>query len=318
MTNDRTSPPGFQIEWDLGCIHRFAPPGTAELRAAGDGGYVVVPDRDEGAPRLSEPRHPDCLGFLEEAPLPLLDALEAAWHPASRSWILISGEDPLRVEVEQPRFLGFLEPYPNRPRLAPPQPLPTVFQPLLRSIDLEARRHRYSIGAPAAGTVTMVLGGVLPAPQEDTTPLWVADGRVWTDAATEEDGVAGAKARLRWAAAPLAWRDAARLDARGRAIARRVLDLVRVRPTRTWPTASPGGWLFATAGPERQPLYTATHPATRDQLLTPWPREAGDMGYGPVTLLGWTSARLQSVPGIEPRRVDIPWASRWGRSARRA
>ena len=40
VTNDRAPPPGYVIEFDLGVIHRFQPPGTAELRAGGRAGLL--------------------------------------------------------------------------------------------------------------------------------------------------------------------------------------------------------------------------------------------------------------------------------------
>ncbi len=31
------------------------------------------------------------------------------------------------------------------------------------------------------------------------------------------------------------------------------------------------------------------HPVTGDQIVTPWPLEAADMGYGPARSLGWAA-----------------------------
>jgi hypothetical protein len=51
--------------------------------------------------------------------------------------------------------------------------------------------------------------------------------------------------------------------------------------------------------------------------VTPWPLEASDMGYGPTRLLGWVSTAAPVSGSLEPRPVDVPWASRFGRKARR-
>jgi hypothetical protein len=44
-------------------------------------------------------------------------------------------------------------------------------------------------------------------------------------------------------------------------------------------------------GELRRQIFAAVHPVTGDQLVTPWPLEAADMGYRDVTPLagscGW-------------------------------
>jgi hypothetical protein len=320
VTNDRTPPPGYVIEFDLGVIHRFQPPGTAELRAGGDEGFSIMPDRDEGAPRLTTPRDPDCLGFLEQAAFPLLDAVERAFHRPSGQWVLVSGpEDPLLPVVEQRQALGFLEAYPNHPRHSPTVPSrPYGLRPLFRTVDTAARRHRYGVGTPPAGSGLLELGALHTEHRTDSVPVWLREDRVVVDgdiAARATDLRAG----TRWAVAPLAWRNEGPLLPRARAAARRSVELLRgATDIPGAPGAEPPtGHLWSSGAPHRRELHLAIHPVTRDQLLTPWPREALDMGYGNVTRLGWV-AIVPFTEAREARHADVPWASHFGRRARRS
>ena len=56
--------------------------------------------------------------------------------------------------------------------------------------------------------------------------------------------------------------------------------------------------------------------ALRDQLLTRSELEARDMGYVNVTLLGFLRDRAPVTGELELRRTAVPWASRFGLSAR--
>jgi len=321
VTNDRTPPPGYVIEFDLGVIHRFQPPGTAELRAEGAEGFLVIPDRDDAAPRLTAPRHPDCLGFLEQAAFPLLDALERAFHPASGQWVLLGGpEDPLLPVVEQRQALGFLEAYPNHPRLSPTVPTrPYGLRPLHRTVDTAARRHRYGVGTAPPGSPSVALGALHAERRKDSVPLWLPEHQVTVGNGIAVSPRTRVRAGARWAAAPLAWRGEGPVLPRARAAARRSVDLVR-GPTHgpgTPDGAAPAGYLWSSAAPNRHELHLAIHPVTGDQLLTPWPLEASDMGYGPTTRLGWV-ATVPSTEAHDPRAIDVPWASHFGRRARRS
>ena len=149
------------------------------------------------------PRGPSLLGFVGQSPLPLLDGLHAAWHPASGQWVLVSGEeDPLWAEVERPRHLGFVEAFPNNPRRAPHAERRIGLTRLVRTVDLAARRHRVGAGAAPAGTPSLELGALHEEPQTGSIPVWISDDRLVTG---EPQPPAGAdrRAALRWAAAPL-------------------------------------------------------------------------------------------------------------------
>jgi hypothetical protein len=307
-------------EFALGSVHVFQAPGTSELRADGPKGYSVLPDRDEGAPRLREPRDRDCLGFVEEAPLPLLDALQLAFLLSSNQWVLVTSSDPLLSRVEHCQPLGFIEAWPIHPRLASTPLRPRGVRPLVRTIDLAARRHRYAVTPMAAGEVSLDLGRLHTQAGEESVPLWLVGDRIVTGDAPPPKPQSGAAVRARWIAAPLMWRGMGPLFPRIRAAARRVAQTAWTTPvdraTRR-PDDEPVGYLWATAAPGRRPVYQAAHPVTGDQLLTPWPLEASDMGYGEALLLGWTSTGGMSAAALEPRQVDVPWASRFGRRVRR-
>jgi hypothetical protein len=321
VTHERTPPHGYEIEFDLGSVRRFQAPGTAELRSGGEYGFFAIPDEDLGAPRLREPRHEDCLGFLEEAPLPLLTALHTGFHRESREWVLVSAAgDPLFDQVESLRFLGFLEAFPNLPRLPAIPGHGHGLLPLLRTVDLDARRHRYEIGGPPPATLSLELGSLHWFPLPDSIPAWLHDGRLVTGERPVATG--NALTRTRWVVAPIAWRDAGPLTPRVRAAARRALDASRPRGERAAGAngigGEPIGYLWPEAGPHRRPLFAAYHPVTGDQLLTPWPLEAADLGYGAATRLGWVSSRAPLTGSLEARPVDVPWASRFGRRTRHA
>jgi glycosyltransferase involved in cell wall biosynthesis len=321
VTNHPTPPPGYTIDFELGAIRHFQPPGTAELRSGGPEGYYVIPEGDEGSPQLREPRHPDCLGYLEQAPLPLLDALELAFHPTSGKMVLICGpDDPLTATVAERRFLGFIEPYPIRPRLLSPRPLPTGVRGLVRTVDTHAHRHRYGVGVIPEGELSLELGALHTDPRNGSIALYIQDGRVWSEWLPGEPPRSPLTA-ARWAASPLAWRDAGPTKPRARAAARRgaqgLTGTIRRRRRQHNPTGDPAGYLWPWGGPGRQPLYAALHPVTGDQLLTPWVWEAGDLNYGPPVLLGYIAELAPVTGSLERRQVDVPWGSRFGRQVRR-
>jgi hypothetical protein len=281
ITNHRTPPRGYEIEYDLGWVRRFQPPGVAELRRGGPAGFFVLPDTTEGAPALTGPRHPDCLGFVEQAPFPLLDTLELAFHPETEQWTLVCGpEDPLAGAVTQRSTIGWVEAYPNRPRAQPTRVRPYGLAPLLRTVDHGARRHRYGIGEPPAGQLSLELGLVHRAPQDGSVPLWVHDGRVHAEALAD-----GARADLagglRWAAAPLAWRDLGPLGPRLRASARRTVLAVRgSKPAAPQVAAGPATRRLPVGQRAARHAPRLRRVASRDRRPATHPVAPGSGGHG--------------------------------------
>jgi hypothetical protein len=315
VTNDRTPPAGFAIEFDLGAINRFQPPGTTELRVGGPDGYYTVPETDEGEPLLREPRSADCRGFLEQAPLPLFDVVELAFHPPSGEWVLVSGpDDPLVPVVSERRFLGFIEPYPNRPRVPAPQQIPYGLAPFVRTVDRAARRHRYGVGAAPPGVVSLELGALHLEPQHGSIAVELLDDRVVTGQRAPIDR----RRAARWIGAPLTWRDTGPVSARARATVRRAADMAGAvgRSSDNGKQSRIAGYLWGENGPGRRAIYVATHPVTGDDLLTDAPDEAVRLGYGQPARLGWAMAVPLLTGSLEPQPVDVPWASRFGRRAR--
>jgi hypothetical protein len=192
---------------------------------------------------------------------------------------------------------------------------------LLRGLDLGAHRHVYAVGAAPRGQLVGELGALERTEQPGTRPLWItADRRVSLAADPPERAAAPLRVRLRWAVAPLGWRES---NARMRAatLGSRLIELSRRRqaPLAAPPgfePRSPAGWIHAEPAPDRVPLYAAAHAATGDQLLTRDPGEAADMGFEPAELLGYLAADAPVTGRLAMQRLDVPWASRLGRHAR--
>ncbi|HEV7847368.1 MAG TPA: hypothetical protein VGO83_14035, partial [Thermoleophilaceae bacterium] len=192
---------------------------------------------------------------------------------------------------------------------------------LLRGLDLGARRHVYAVGAAPRGQLVGELGALERSELAGTRPLWLtADRRVSLAATPSPPPAATLPARLRWALAPLGWRESG-VRMRASALAARLAELARKHqaPLATSPgfePRTPAGWIHAEPGLERVPLYAAVHAATGDQLLTRDPGEAADMGFGPAELLGYLAADAPVTGRLAMQRLDVPWASRLGRHAR--
>jgi glycosyltransferase involved in cell wall biosynthesis/GT2 family glycosyltransferase len=295
VTNDRTPPKGFEIEYDLGCVRALSLAGTTELVWAGES-----------------------LGYVEDVAFPQLEPLYSARHVPTDQEILVCGSaDPLMVEIEPIRVLGFIEPYPLNPRFVPHFEATRGLKGLTRSVDHRARRHRYGAGELAEGEHVCELGALFERPLFDAIGVRVVDG--WL--VTEEDRPRRRRPALpdaaRWTLAPLRWRGFSQPAPRARAIARRGAGAgwTMVRGSRVDDvdsTGPPDGWLLTERRVGTVPLYAAYHPVTGDQLLSTSPGEAPQMGYGQPKLLGYLRA-VRPVTRSDARQVvSVPWASRFG------
>ncbi len=317
ITNDRTPPLGFKLEYDLGLVHKFSTLGTARL-IAHDGRYATVDAADPANDATT-------LGFVEQAPLPLLDALLFGVHVPSGDHVMVAGEDdPIREEVEPLGTLGFVESYPVNPRRRPEAEIPFRLKGLVRAVDRDARRHVYGVGELPSGQLVTELGALKEQPDADSVPVWLtADGALMTPDYVPTRPPPEAKRLARWVVAPLTWRgDVAPKRALARATARRFLDLAssshRSETARREPAGAPVGYLSSTSRPGWIALFSAIHPVTGDQLLANSAIEAGDMGYVNATLLGHV-VEVAPLTGRRGRnRVTVPWASRFGHYARTA
>jgi glycosyltransferase involved in cell wall biosynthesis len=329
------SPPGYQLEFHLGAIQRFSPPGTARLICSQDGIMRTVP---RGSPRRDDENE---LGHLEEAPLPLLNSIERAVLSDGSTTLISTDRDPLRAGAVQLEWLGFAEGYPNEP-VRPPDPrFPTHGRAsLLRCLDADQRRHFYRVASageePDRATVGE-LGALHLTAEPGSTPVWIdRAGHVSTQDYRPGAVSPGARQLARWIGAPASWRGFGRPGGRARAMLRRgseaaVIGVAARRgsgafaqngdasgQTRFHTSGALVGYLYREHGPRRHELFAAIHPITGDQLLTLHRLEAADMGYGPAVSLGYVLVDLPLMGTLAMRRVAVPWASRFGLEVRRA
>jgi hypothetical protein len=349
MTNDRRPPDGYEIDFDIGAIQRFSPPGTVRL-VRRDGRFVTLP---RGSVRPSEDEE---LGYLEQVPLPLFVGVETATlDDGSETLVVATDRDHLRGQARDLSLLGFIEGFPNEPFPLPPRtraadliesthgdavppPRTRATGPaLVRYLDRQGRRHVYEaseVGSVEGSRLVLSaeLGRLATASGDGLVAMWVGeDGRVFTDRYASRDPVMSVTRLVRWSVAPVNWRGFASRSARLRAMLRRIYDSQRVvRDERgagknikqgakavTASPALPIGYLFAEPGPGRIELFAAMHQVTRDQFLTNSAIEAGDMGYVDVQLLGYIQADAPLTGQLGSRGVAILWASRFGLAARR-
>jgi glycosyltransferase involved in cell wall biosynthesis len=320
-------PPGYSLEFELGAIQRFAPPGTARLVVDSDGIPRTVPRGSERAEEDEE------LGHLELAPFPMLLSLERAELPDGSVTLVVSEHDPVRDTAVRLEHLGYIEAYPNEPAFPPDERLHDHGRVgLLRCLDQRGRRHFYRVAkagsTEAAGEKTV---GELGALHLTADPGSIAvridpSGRVSTDLYRPGRPAPSVPQLARWAGAPARWSRFGRYRGRVRAIARRGAEAaligITARRGGVKDTTSHGdggivGYLYHDGGSGRRALFAATHPVTGDQLLTSHRLEATDMGYVDVVRLGFM---LEEAPvtGVNAmRRVAVPWASRFGLEARK-
>ena len=295
----------------IGFVREYPFPGTASL--------VMRPD--EQAFELGRPAdlsHPLLMGFVEQQPLALFDVLLSGLDPATGQRVLIVGaEDPLANSVQDATIVGYVEPYPIRPRLAPPVDLRYGLAGLVRTVDLGARRHRYGVGHVPPGVAAGELGAVFAEPADDCDPLWIDnDGRVFVSKYALCNGRPSVRTALRWTGDPLTWRGFSHTGSKLRASARRAVDSARAlaaEPPGNGRPREPVGYLMRSSIDDRTlPLHAATHPVTGDQLLSTDPSEASRLGYGQLVLLGYLVAHAPVTGKLGPIRPPAPWAARFG------
>jgi glycosyltransferase involved in cell wall biosynthesis len=312
-------PAGFVLDHIVGAARMFTPPGTTKLYATQGGSYLTTALPEAKALIGPDDRY---LGSVETVGFLGLDGLLLGVMHATGQHVLVAGRnDPLLGAVDVQAELGWVEPVPLWPRAVPAVDSTFGLVGLFRSLDVDARRHRYAVGAPPVGELVGELGALHDEAQEGSVPLWVsADGRVSTSPEVVAPLPPSRGAVAHWVAAPAAWRGFGNHQARARSVVRRARDARRalqdLGPV-VAPFGGPAGFLLSQGGAGRVPLFTAFHPVTHDQLLTSYPLEAQDMGYIDITLLGWLSDRAPMTGSRDLQRLSVPWASRYGLEARR-
>jgi hypothetical protein len=322
--------PGYELEFHLGAIQRFAPPGTVRLVKDRDGALRTVP---RGSPRGEEEE----LGHLEQAALPLLISLERAELPDGSVTLVASERDPVRSVAVRLEHLGYIESYPNEPVFPSDARLEGHGRVgLLRCLDPLARRHFYRVvGAGSAAAAGQELVGELGALHLTAEPGSIVvridpSGRVGTDLYRPRRMEPSFRRLVRWAGAPAGWRGFGRVQGRARAVARRSVDAALIatrRGANHYGAAKDNdrlggetvvGYLYPEDGPGRLELFAAIHPVTGDQLLTLHRMEAADMGYGRAVSLGFVLDQALVTGTHAMRRVAVPWASHFGLEVRRS
>lgn len=318
VANDRHPPAGFTIEYDLGLVHRFAQPGTQRLittEPTAEQGQSYFRTQFEG---ILDERY-EGLGYLEEAPLPMLDVLELRRMPVSNEEVLVAGvDDPLYSTAIPVKTLGFVESYPIQPRHPPDLLIDWGLTALLRSTDPVRWRHRYSVSdEPHRGTVS--LGGLWARPGSSLIPL-----RLHTDGSLTSELLPVPRQRspsldamLRWTAAPLRWSEGRPRAWAMRAAANRLRTLNAERTQHFSPAAASSlvGYLRREPSPGWSPLFSATHPALADQYVTRSEIEATDMGYDVEGVLGYALDRCADR-FREALPQEVKWGSRFGQRRR--
>jgi hypothetical protein len=314
VTTDRHSPRGFAVEYDLGLVHRNAQPGTERLIASKDG-YFITPVEGQLAVSYR------ALGYVEQAPLPMLDVLELRRDPDSKQSVLVAGPyDPLYESTIPVRVLGFVESYPINPRVVACPSVDWAIGTLVRTVDPERWRHDYHVTSEQGDGHGVALGGLWLRPGPGFVPLRREDGRLATSLVARRTGGPNWTARLRWTAAPLAWAEWRPRAWAVRASAGRLRALARERSRHSeiagrTDLAVTLGYLRRDPAPGWTQVFSGTHPVLQDQYLTRSEIEASDMGYKIDGLLGYVMDRF-AIPSDQMVLAEVKWASRFGQRRR--
>jgi len=316
LTVGREPPPGYHIEFDLGVVHRHALPGTKRLVRDG-GAFALADDANE----LTDGRQ--ALGYVEQAPLPMLEVLELRRMPGSGKHVLVAGTaDPLYDVAEPVATLGWIESFPIQPRETKLHVGPWGAVALRRYVDPVGWSHRYRTGAPGGEPEGVSLGSLLREQGDGLVPLRLrADNRVETDMAAPSRVGLNPRAAARWVIAPLAWNSGAPPSWAQRAVGTRARRLPRLRANGAARVVSRGeqtlGWLRRTPATGYSALLSATHPVTGDQFLTRSELEATDLGYRLDGVLGYIfDAGADHSSALEA--TTVLWGSRFGKGRRYA
>lgn len=294
----------------VGCLRDSGFQGTAMLIRA-KGTYRALRERwDEAGAGAAE------IGYVELAPLPGMDPLSLAVHRESGEHVLVTHpDDPLLAEVDVIEHLGFVDPFPLKPRQTPRAQRPLGLLGLTRAVDYAGRRRRYAIGELPVGEFAAELGALSESALGGSIPAWIVDGYLVTEHHQPPAVKPGYGAAARWAAEPLAWRGLAPAKDRGKVAARRAAiaagRLRRGRP-KIEPAGEPAGWLFERERSGMAPLYAAYHPVTGDQLLSREADIAVRLGYEDPVRIGFLREEATVTEGLDERPLPIPWVRRFG------
>ena len=305
-------PVGYVPEHHMGTLRSTGLAGTARLIRVGDQYRTEALGTWEKLPSDAEE-----IGYVELAGLPGLDTVALAVHRATKQPLLVTlPEDPLLDQVDVIETLGYIDPFPLRPRkIHAPQRADGLLG-LVKTGDLRARRHRYAIGSLPEGELHGELGALAESELQGSIPVWVIDGYLISDRHQAPSRWCGGAGAARWAVEPAAWRGLASRSAQAASILRRTAvgaqRLTRPENPPVEPVGPATAWLFETERPGMIPLFAAYHPVTNDQLLTRSPGEAAHLGYVAPALLGFMRPIAPLTGELSQRHLPIPWARRFG------
>ncbi len=311
VTNGR-KPTGFQVEHFLGALRSTAFQGTKKVISIEGTFRAVVREEWSAIP-------PEALeiGYVEEAPLPGLDVLALAVLRETGQHVLVSlPDDPFLHEVDVIDHLGFLDPFPLRPRETPSAERPLGLLGLVKALDYKSRRHRYGIDALPEGEFLAEVGALAESGLQGSIGAWIVDGYLYTERYRPPMPKPGALAAVRWVAEPAIWRGIAdpsrRLKAMGGRSVTSAVSRARLGQGVPEPSGEPSAWLFESARPGLVPLFASHHPVTGDQLLTRSLQDAAQMGYVDSQLLGFMAMAAPLTGNNDHRGLPVPWARRSG------
>jgi glycosyltransferase involved in cell wall biosynthesis len=305
-------PVGYDPEHHMGTLRSTGLAGTARVVRIGDR-YRALPRGEwEQLPAGAEE-----IGYAELAHLPGLDALAVAVHRATKQPLLVTlPDDPILDQVEVIETLGFIDPFPLKPRETPSAQRPDGLLGLTKAADVDRRRHRYAIGSVPQGELLGELGGLAESELGGSIPAWIVDGRLVTDRHRPPQRWFGAAKAARWVAEPAAWRGLTPRSTQAKAILRRSAMAARRLAHPESPGAEaegpPAAWLFEPDRPGLTPLFASYHPVSDDQLLCRSPEEAAQLGYLAPALLGFLRLVAPQTGELDQRPLAIPWARRFG------
>lgn len=154
ITTNGDWPVGFAREYHIGALKSVSFAGTAKLVRIGDRYRMLDPgEAPDGA---------EDIGYVELFGLPQMDVITLAVHRATGQQILMNlTEDPIHAEADFTEVLGYVDPFPARPRLVPDCSGPPLgLLGLTKAVDLATRRHRYAIGEAPDGEFVEELGAL--------------------------------------------------------------------------------------------------------------------------------------------------------------
>ncbi len=292
VSNDPQPPPGHELEFVLGAARVYAAPGARRLILAGES-FELSDNQNEldaGARGL---------GYLEQQPLPLLERLELRTMPETGREVLVAGpEDPLNEVAKPLATMGWLEAHPIQPRRSILHTGPWGVVTLFRQADGDHRRHRYAASSSRMPDA-VELGLLHSRPQAEFVALLLRDdGHLATDLTRPGRASRDPRKVVRWVAGPLKEARGRRVRAAADDTRARLRHLLRQRDGRRLSEGGGNtlGWLRREPRPGWNPLFSATHPVTGDQLVTRSGQEASEAGYLVDGVLGYVrDARADHV-----------------------